>query len=67
MRQFALIIVRAGSAMPAFSAKKVTIEQFQQVQGISALQRFRYCQLGAATGASGIVTVIGWVIARLTR
>jgi hypothetical protein len=34
---------------------------------ISALQRFRYWQLGAAAGVSAVVAGLGWVVMRLTR
>jgi hypothetical protein len=36
-------------------------------QAIAALQRWRYWVLGGAAGVSGVVSVVAWVIVRLTR
>jgi hypothetical protein len=36
-------------------------------QAIAVLQRFRYWQLGMAAGVSGVVTVVGWAVIRLTK
>jgi len=36
-------------------------------RAIAGLQRFRFWQLGAAAGVSGVVAVLAWVFVQLTK